>query len=202
MNNIENKFNESESKEIDRISQKVILILKEGKKINDKQIKQIAECELKSYLTNNELEDWQVYYSKERIVNGVLTNKLFNEGKGNLSLSWFNFYINFRLPLGIILGILSMITFITLGEGILFILVLVTEIVLAVILFWGLRSRELWAYKMNFVILVLETLLMPLRFDGFMGWFIGFIILVIGWLLPNWIYFKKRKYLFSFSYIK
>lgn len=116
------------------------------------------------------------------------TQKIYHK---NLSLKWFKFYTYFRIPGGILLS------FLQLSEN----LFSLFDIVLLAVLFYGLYNKKLWAWKLNFVILILETIGRPIAyaeiydFSGF-GLAITLIILLFVWLLPNCIYFKKRKYLF------
>ena len=190
----ENELKQFEEKEIDRVTQKVISVMKESKTLTSRQINKIIDEELKDDSIYSGLQDYNIYYSKERIRTGVLTNKLLNQGKGNLSLSWFNFYVYFRLPAGIVLS------FLLLFSGGLSGFLNLIDIVIIGMLFWGLKERKLWAYRMNFFALVAETVLRPLGRTSDMSGYIIFVIMAgLLWLLPNWIYFKKRKYLFLYS---
>jgi len=186
-----NKLKDFENKEIERIVERVVLAIGQTDKLTNKQIHKIIKDELKDDLIYKDLEDWQVRYSQKRIEKGVIDNKLLNQGHEPLSLSWFNFYVYFRLPAGIVVSFLflffgGLITFLSL-----------IEIAIAGALFWGLKERKSWAYKMNFVVLIAETILRPLgSISSVMEFVIFVVIFSLIWLLPNWIYFKKRKYLF------
>ena len=191
----ENELKIFEEKEIERITQKIASNIKESKTLTNKQINKIIDEELKNDPIYSGFEDYNIYYSKERIREGVLNNKLLNEGKGELPLSWFNFYVYFRLPAGIVLSFLLLF----LG-GPIAVLNLI-NIVIGGSLFWGLKERKLWAYEMNFVVLILEALAYSVGKSSNAAVFvIFFIIFSLLWVLPNWIYFKKRKYLFLYSY--
>ncbi len=114
------------------------------------------------------------------------------------SLLWFNFYVYFRLPAGIVVSIVSLFS----AEVVTLLAALLALINIAVsgILFWGLKERKLWAWKMNFAVLVFDTIVFPFAKDADTVTIIELIVYVvivgIFWLLPNWIYFKKREYLF------
>lgn len=98
--------------------------------------------------------------------------------------------------------------------------------ILCVAVAFGLRKRQLWAWQWNWVVLVVVCLamLVPLsirethgdftdsvanaleellsvgwtQFDDLVGPFaIRLILVSFLWLLPNWLYWKKRKRLFS-----
>ena len=184
-----------EEKEIERITQKTVSVIRESKTLTNKQVNKIIDEELKNDPIYSGLEDYNVHYSKERIREGVLNNKLLNQGRGELPLSWFNFYVYFRLPVGIVLSFL----FLFFGGPIASLSVI--NIAIGVTLFWGLKERKLWAYEMNFVILIFDALVLSLGKSSNAGGFvIFFAIFALVWLLPNWIYFKKRKYLFLYSY--
>lgn len=111
--------------------------------------------------------------------------------EGHRPLLWFNFYVYFRLPAGIILGALT--AFLGSGTDIFSKI----DIIISCILFWGLKEKKLWAWKMNFAVLILETITIPItKTSNPTEFIIIFVMIGCCWLLPNWIYFKNRKYLF------
>ncbi len=63
--------------------------------------------------------------------------------------------------------------------------------VVRVLLFVGLRRRRLWAWQLNWIYLSLAILLCLLAMR------IPLIIWACGWGIANYIYFKKRRHLFS-----
>jgi hypothetical protein len=69
---------------------------------------------------------------------------------------------------------------------------------LRVVQFIGLHRRRMWGWYLNYIVLVLGVLLGSSRWaedvETYMG---GVAIGVIVWLLPNAIYFNRRKHLFG-----
>ena len=190
----DNKIQQFEEEKVGAITKEVNKILKEEKTLTNRQIIDIIEGELNDEEFYKNLEDFQSHYSKERIKESVFSNINKNKG-GDKPLGWFNFYVYLRMPLGIITSAM----YIYFGGLIAFLSII--DIIIIGLLFWGFKKRKLWAYKMNFIVLIAETILRPLgkSFD-FMSFVIFVIITGLLWLLPNWIYFKKRKYLFLYSY--
>jgi len=69
---------------------------------------------------------------------------------------------------------------------------------LHVVLFIGLHRRRLWGWYLNYVVLVLGVLLGPSRWAEDVETYIGVVALGgFVWLLPNAIYFNRRKHLFA-----
>lgn len=191
----EQTIKQFEEKEISRITQIVLELLKEKGELSNKEVVKIINEEIKKDPVYEGLQDWNIHYSRERIKEAVLESKLLNQGRGDLSLSWFNFYVYFRLPAGIV------VSFMFLFFGGLTTFFNLMDIAVIGTLFWGLKERKLWAYKMNFVVLIAETILRPLeRVSDITGFIMSVILFGLIWLLPNWIYFKKRKYLFLYTY--
>lgn len=69
---------------------------------------------------------------------------------------------------------------------------------LHVVLFIGLHRRRLWGWYLNYVVLVLGVLLGPSRWAEDIETYIGVVALGgFVWLLPNVVYFNRRKHLFA-----
>jgi hypothetical protein len=189
-----NELQQFEKNEVELITKKITEILKQTKNQTHQQIDKIIELELKDKPIFKDIEDWQADYSRERIKDEVFSHIQKGQEK-NKSLAWFNFYVYFRLPFGIVISFLLLFTG---GIASLFSLV---DIIIFGTLFWGLKKRELWAWKMNFFVLIFETIALPLGrvSDGTEFIIFAVILTAVVWLLPNWIYFKKRKYLFLYS---
>jgi hypothetical protein len=68
------------------------------------------------------------------------------------------------------------------------------EIVLVVFVYIGLKRRKYWGFVLNFILLLLNTILMPLNAQISFLW--SFPWAIIFWFIPNAIYFYKRKSLF------
>jgi len=119
-----------------------------------------------------------------------------------LPLRWFKFYVYIRFPLGLISSGFLLLknpqsSFLWFGSA------------LMLVLFIGLMNKKLWAWKLNFGYLVYEALLMVLAEYSLIQKEFSFeatdskvylaIVIAIGlaWIILNWIYFKKRKYIFK-----
>ena len=191
----EKEIKQFEEEKAEKIIQKIIKISNKNKDLNYNQIQEIIESELKNEQFYENIIDYQAHYSKERIKKEVLSKIYKNEG-GDDSLAWFTFYVYIRLPITMIVSFLLMLSIFSnpisgIVGGIAF--------VIAVTLFYGLKARDPWAYKMNFVILIVETVSISFAQSDIIGFILYLIVVGLFWLLPNWIYFKKREYLFSFS---
>lgn len=182
------------------------------KELKHQEIVKMIDEELKDFKTNNK-EDWQDHYIKERIKRNVIDHlkekEEFKTSQTGKSLKWFKFYVYFRIPSGILLGFLSIFLLLKLENyPVSSVVFLVFNIFILIVLFLGLSNKDIWAWKFNFFVLIYETITISFNAiksvagligEDFLAF--GFLFnLVIGgliWLLPNWIYFKKRKYLFS-----
>ncbi|MBS4016536.1 MAG: zinc-ribbon domain-containing protein [Candidatus Latescibacteria bacterium] len=122
----------------------------------------------------------------------------------HLALGWFKFYVYVRFPLGIIGGITRILTYSSFSKesSPAISLFLLFDVIIAGILLYGLRKHEYWAWKLNFYYLVLGSVLFsytsPMAESmGIMGALIASLIITFVYLIPNWIYFKNRKYMFA-----
>ena len=110
---------------------------------------------------------------------------------------WLKFWNYFSLPVGGILGLL-----ISLGDPALWI-ILVPISILQFIVAYGLHYRRLWAWQWNWVLVVITyiTMSIPRVYSNGGDFIIQFVIqAVIGgliWMWPNYVYWKKRRDLFS-----
>jgi hypothetical protein len=127
-------------------------------------------------------------------------------GKKPLPTAWLKFYTYVRLPLGalFLLGQIlgepgksqeSALQFVSLVDLCFVILVMI-----------GLIRRAAWGWKLNNILIVLETLAYAYaqsqkqRELGPEFFFVMFLIWGLCWALPNGIYFWKRRHLFGVQY--
>ena len=115
--------------------------------------------------------------------------------KPEISIKWLKFYTYFRLPCGIILNLIQ--SYIT-GEP----LILLFTLLLSLLPFFviiGLHKRKKWGWNLNIVLLFVESFLYPIsRSEGnLLLYFVFVVLLGLCWILPNFIYFKKRIHLFN-----
>ncbi|MFH1866819.1 MAG: zinc ribbon domain-containing protein [Patescibacteria group bacterium] len=134
-----------------------------------------------------------------------LRNKFQKSSPSNLPLvdipmGWFRFYTYFSLPFGFLVGLI-----IILNLGGFEAFFMSVNIIILGVLFYGLYRRKLWAWYLNFLIIVIEGSskafyitrrgAVDYDFTDGVAWVI-FIIATLAWIIPNWIYFNKRKHLF------
>ena len=122
--------------------------------------------------------------------------------EGELSVKWLDFYTYIRIPLGILFSIISLFRASTMlaNDPIALVFNLIFTVLgisLAMFLFIGLHRRRLWGWRLNWVVLVLEVVLVPLDSVDLTMYIIFLIAISLLWLLPNAIYFKKRRHLFT-----
>lgn len=129
----------------------------------------------------------------------------------NCSMAWWKFWQYFRLPVGLILSIIDLYVYteITMTPTILFVLIInILLIVLLSLTLYSLIARKVMGYYLLIITLILSTLWNTFMntFNNIncsldiskssMTFFISFVILCIIWVLPNYVYFKKRRNLF------
>jgi hypothetical protein len=135
--------------------------------------------------------------------------------KQELPINWLNFYVGVRIPLGIGIAVIRGIaaSYAALrgvgafaasaapevrAFGLSTLITAPFEVCVAICLFVGLRRRRLWGWWLNWFVLVLETLGRPLDMADNVTMYPVFLIAVaLLWFLPNAIYFKKRRCLFT-----
>jgi len=123
--------------------------------------------------------------------------------EGDLPVRWLNFYIYVRVPLCMVRSLLffgiSLLMFAEEPAVLVFMGVLTgIDIGLSIFLFIGLHRRRVWGWRLNWVVLVLEVFLRPLdRAEDAVMYIVFLIAALLLWLLPNAIYFSKRRQLFT-----
>lgn len=139
---------------------------------------------------------------KKRNIEEVDTDKVEELRKSKLEevpIGWLKFYNYWLIPGGMFFNlIIAPLTIQIEHTGIMFIFGLIWSILLAFLLY-GLHKRRLWGWKLNWVVLVIGLLLYPLKYytRGAIFYFVVLILGVLIWGLPNYIYFKKRRHLFT-----
>ncbi len=123
-----------------------------------------------------------------------LESNTMDKVPSDLPLNWFKFYTYIRLPLSFFVGLVVLLTsgdvVVAFGSAL--------WLVFLGFVFWGLKERKGWGLSTNYVLLIVEPLVQALsRTDSAAVFFgVAFVLLVI-WTLPNYIYFKKRRHLFT-----
>jgi len=111
----------------------------------------------------------------------------------DIPTGWLEFYIYCRIPLGIIGALITAL----LTEAPVFIFFTVLYGTLSVAVFVGLRRRRLWGWKLNWILLAVESLLFPLTSESGLSYFGLLAIVALLWIWPNYVYFRKRRHLFK-----
>lgn len=122
-----------------------------------------------------------------------LTNK-----PDDIPVRWLQFYTYFRLPVGLIISIVSFLAINDATEQIVSLILTIPFVILAVLVFIGLHKRRLWGWKLNWALIGTEIILFGLdRAEDGISFGIFFSIALLVWFTPNYIYFNKRRLLFS-----
>ncbi len=118
-----------------------------------------------------------------------------------LGSKWLKFWNYFSLPVGGLLGLLMSLGLPALG------IIMVPLAFLQFAVAYGLHYRKLWAWQWNWGLVVITyiNMLIPTPTPGSHGGaaelVVQFVIkLILGsliWMWPNYVYWKKRKGLFS-----
>ena len=119
-----------------------------------------------------------------------------------LPTQWLKFYTNVRIPFGILYTlfvlppavahetsrIVAVVNIALTGAG----------VTLLLFLFFGLRRRRAWGWRLNWVVLVLETLTFPIqRTSDATSAICFFCVVLVCWFWPNAVYFRKRRSMFE-----
>lgn len=129
-----------------------------------------------------------------------------NDIKSNLGTKWLSFYTYGFLPFRIVAGLVPVlaqydklreagysptISFQDLAPSIIW-------GIFTLVVLYGLHKRQMWGWTINWVYLFAFVLGSPVGNTREFGTYVVAIILLgLVFLLPNFIYFKKRKVLFQ-----
>lgn len=114
-----------------------------------------------------------------------------------LGTKWLKFWNYFSLPVGGIFGLLIPLGMPNLG------IIMVPFAILQFAVAYGLHQRKLWAWRWNWVLIVLTWFsgAIPNSFGSSADLLAKFAILVpvfgLVWMWPNYLYWRKRRFLFS-----
>ena len=139
---------------------------------------------------------------------GVMTVEAESKKYG---IGWLRFYVKWRFPIAFIVGAISIINEISQGtrqgwfsvpEFIFWLIVDVAIYFFRFPVFDNLMKLNEKGYELNGVLLVIETVTMVVRTafrddDILFGLVLGIPMGILIWWLPNHVYFKHRKYLFT-----
>ncbi len=125
----------------------------------------------------------------------LISRKQSKKYSKDIPLSWFYFYTYFRLPLSVVFGLIMIIG----TEEPVYALVAFLYTAGLIVLFIGLNQRKLWGWNLNMIFLIYEALQYASLYGkgNIIYIFTVFIVACLIWVLPNYIYFKKRIHLFT-----
>jgi hypothetical protein len=112
-----------------------------------------------------------------------------------LGTKWLKFWNYFSLPVGGAFGLLMSFGIPTIG------FILVPIAILQFMVAYGLHNRKIWAWQLNWVLILLSCLI-PRAANSSIDFWAQLIIIQIPlfgliWMWPNYVYWKKRRVLFS-----
>jgi lysylphosphatidylglycerol synthetase-like protein (DUF2156 family) len=120
----------------------------------------------------------------------------------NIPVKWLTFYTYFLLPIGVLRSIIEAFralgksAYFPYGDVVMFVTILLSIFIVAVIV--GLHKRRLWGWKLNWVLLILNSLMAPFGMAQSIGYYLIFLALVsVVYFWPHYIYFRKRRRLFD-----
>lgn len=135
------------------------------------------------------------------------------ESEENLGIKWFNIYTYFFLPMFLVSFVIRITFFfndnlqsfdISLLSYMFGLLITVLETIFIVLTFLALIHKKKIGYISNFILLAFTCFLLPYRiiildniFETTLWILLYSFILLLVWFYPNFIYFRKRKYLFE-----
>ncbi len=116
-----------------------------------------------------------------------------------ISIRWLSFYVDFLLPIGAIINVVSIADILS-SELILIYKLLILYlncawVIFLIIVYLGLRRGRLWGYRLNFVLLFLKSISSAIITTNYH--FLAFFFVFFIWSLPNAVYFFKRRVLFD-----
>jgi hypothetical protein len=119
------------------------------------------------------------------------------EKEKGLPIKWLWFYIYVRLPFSFLLTLISIFFIPDLAVRVITLIITTPFAILCVLVFVGLHKRRIWGWKLNWVLIGFEMVLLVFREAETASSSIPIFLSVILWVVPNSIYFSKRRILFS-----
>ena len=109
---------------------------------------------------------------------------------------WLTFYNYLWIPINALVGFFLALGMFESNLGIAIFLLVFS--ILQCLVVYGLHIRKLWAWKWNWVILIATYCFALIPTQATAAEFIGRLLgATIIWMVPNYIYWKRRKHLFQ-----
>lgn len=126
-----------------------------------------------------------------------ILQKLADHNK--IGIKWLKFWTYFKLTLSA-LGWLGASMDLIFGErkliqfGLFCVLISIFYFAVST----GLHMRRFWAWKLNWIVLAFDAIFIPFNYSQSSELYVVILLaLIVIWIVPNIIYFQKRKILFS-----
>ena len=125
-----------------------------------------------------------------------------------IATRWLSFYTYAYLPFMILFSFVPLLaqydTLVELGykvklNPLMFVPIVVSDIFICFVIY-GLHKKKFWGWVCNWIFLGAKVLLSPVYSTmsfGFGAYLVSVILLFLTFFLPNFIYFKKRRFLFE-----
>ena len=123
-----------------------------------------------------------------------------------IATRWLSFYTYAYLPFMILFSFVPLLaqydTLVELGykvklNPLMFVPIVVSDIFICFVIY-GLHKKKFWGWVCNWIFLGAKVLLSPVYYKiSFGAYLVAVILLFLIFFLPNFIYFKKRRFLFD-----
>lgn len=125
----------------------------------------------------------------------IITRRQSQKNFPNQSMNWFYFYTYFRLPIGALLTIPMIVD----SNYAFYSFILTTFVLIQIIVIIGLHNRSIWGWNLNLFLITFECFIYSMISSkgDYIVLLMMFLIYMLVWFLPNFIYFKKRIIHFS-----
>ncbi len=114
-----------------------------------------------------------------------------------LPIRWLLFYTYTRLPAYLIWNLTLIFIMTELTERVITLIIYVPIAILSILVIIGIHKRRIWGWKLNWVLLAVESILLVFSGVGTDASIAYTANLGFFWFLINYFYFSKRRILFS-----
>lgn len=119
----------------------------------------------------------------------------------DIPMVWFYNYTYVLLPLTVLWILWYLLAFVTLNQTlkIEYVFILLVLVIFLLVVIMGLAKFKIWGWRINILLIIVECISFSFFNvkDVIYPAVATLISLTLLWFLPNFIYFKKRKKLFS-----
>ncbi len=170
-----------------------------------------ADIDIEEFISGNPLLKFSTTEETTNRANVSIEHKYSDEGSNltkskSLPTRWLSFYTYFFLPFKILTSPVNILAeydrLIEAGYNVSlnpfdFVPIVIVDIFIC-LLIYGLHKRKLWGWISNWIFLALIVLVNPIGTSkDFTVYFVAVFLTALIFFLPNYIYFKKRRFLFN-----